>query len=90
MGAQVTVEDQPFAVIEWQVDQLGYTLCGDHLDIDRRGTIIAREAASVRRSAETDDREMWICETCKRHIVEWPEKVIMVKVQIEHTACRIF
>lgn len=100
MSARLTTEPVTVSVIRWQVDRLGYALCGDHADEARGGDVRELEARDVLRQADTegcaDDyvvtvtRELWTCDACHRHVADWPRAARACTATVEHFACRIF
>lgn len=100
MSARLTTEPVTVSLIRWQVDRLGYVLCGDHAETDRGGDAFAEEARDALRHADTtgcdDDyvitvtRELWTCDACGRHAADWPRADGVFTATVEHFACRIF
>ena len=90
MGAHITIEPVTVTLISWQIDHLGYTRCGDHINPERPGKVYVREERDVLRSVGTDDRETWTCDICHRHVTEWPRDQGVVRCVVEHPACRIY
>lgn len=103
MAAQITVESITVEFIAFQVDRLGYVLCGACACEDRgtcrktgpRGrrteavpAIEEREAADVLRSFEGASSQP--CSCCGKLPPEWPRVMRTVRCTVEHTTCRIF
>ena len=100
MAAHITVERVPVTLLRFQCDHLGYTRCGDHVDEARGGVIRERQASDVLREANTEGStdayvaevtvKTWTCDTCSRHVADWPTLTRIVDCVVEHTSCRIF
>ena len=85
-----TTETTTVQLLRWQVDRLGYMLCGDCADVSRGGNVDEREVRDILRSAETDDADMWTCGRCHRYITAWPVVARDVRITVDHVPCRIF